>query len=211
MSDNQSEDPHQMVFMTNAVLLDRYKMMIWILGASVLLAIGSLALNFVLVSQRPEPKYFLTDGQGRLRELVPLNQPNTSKQAVTNFATEAVLAVNSIDFANITKQFSDAKRYFTQNGWTEFFGQFQSQGNLEALQTGLFVVTSGVTAPPNLDTEGEMLGRHYWDVEIPITVRWRSEKVNRVYAMNVRVRVVRVPETESETGIAVARMIFTQT
>ena len=76
------------------------------------LAVSVLA-NIFLGLRGTEIRYFATDGQGNVRELLALDQPVKSQTEVLNFATKAITNAFSLRFDIIDRQLNGVSSFFT--------------------------------------------------------------------------------------------------
>lgn len=178
------------------------------LGVNVILAgavVVSLIGNVMLGTRTPpEPRYILQQNDGTLIPIIPLSQPIANKNAVTQVVTDAILAVNAIDFKNYRSQLNDASVFFTKNGWTKYQEEFERSGTREAMEKRQLVLTATVTQPPVITKEYEINGFYAWDVEAPYEVNYFGSGFSNSTPLVARVTLVRVPSVENPRGVAIA-------
>lgn len=123
-----------------------------------------------LVKNPTRPYYFPSDSVGRLTQDVPLNQPNMSLQAVSDWVVHAVEAINSYNFINYRSQLQDDAKYFTNYGWSEFNKGLKSSNNLLAVTERKFIMLGKVVEPPKLLVEGNIDGVHSYKFQMPVLI-----------------------------------------
>lgn len=153
------------------------------------------------------PVYFVqnVDGSG-LTKIYPVNEANSSPGAVSQLVADQLGCVNSYDFANYKDQLSRCAEYFTKTGWGRFMVDFENAGTKDAIEKRSLVVSSVITKPPKIISEGQLLGALYWDLEVPYTVRYQGQGYDATSSAIAVVKVIRVPQTENPKGLAVAQI-----
>lgn len=162
----------------------------------------------VLQAVRPvERVYFIQNEDGRgLKQVTPVDTPMASKQAVTQHVVDALIRLNSIDFANYKTQLAEVAPYFTTTAWGRYQKEFVDSGARDVLEKRQLVMSGVVTKVPVITGEGVLYvgGPRYWKLEVPYTIRYMGGGYDQQQSGIASVKVVRVPETENPKGLGIA-------
>ena len=168
----------------------------------------SLIGNMYLGTNKPQPQYFAQDNTtGTLTPILALSQPISSRASILQHATDAIGALNNIDFLNYKGQLMASSHFFTKNAWERYLGELQRSGTLELIQKRNLVMTGVVTEPPVVVGEGTIFDSLYWDLQVPYRVRYVSQGYNESVDYIAKIKVVRVRTTDNPKGIAIAQFV----
>ena len=78
--------------------------------------LAEVALAWVALASRPEPRYFAAREDGGVVPIVAVSQPFLTDVQITNFTVEPVTAAMTMDFANWREDLSEASGYFEKPG-----------------------------------------------------------------------------------------------
>nr|WP_255616731.1 DotI/IcmL family type IV secretion protein [Microvirga puerhi] len=186
---------------------------IYFLGASLILAILMCFLLLYAVTYRYPVKQFLwTSDAQSVCTAIPLTEPNISAARVKDFALRAALALNSYDYINWRRSLDSAlEGYFTPSGRSNYTSAFEASGILQRVRKDYYVVSAVSSAEPVISQEGLRDGRYFWEVEVPVTIYYRTnievKPENRVLIFTI-VRIE--PSPLNPNGIAAAGVISRQ-
>jgi len=185
---------------------DGYRKLLMVLLISLLLNVILCVFIYFQRVYEPKPSYFATNENGTLNELIPLDVPYISQELLLSFADQAAVTAYSFDFLNYEQELQQAKKYFTEAGFTNFMGALQASGNLKVVQDKRLVVKAVVTDIPVILKEGVLPGTHQyaWQVQIPMLVQYisASEKIEQPIVATLL--IVRVSTLDTRQGIAIA-------
>lgn len=204
-SKRSKADPILQVMKRNKELERRMHKVLSVTGMLIIALIASVGANLI-VGTRPPPKerYVVQQIDGTLVPIIPLNEPITNKHAVTQLVTDAINAVNALDFANYRGQLFTASAFFTPNGWKKYETELQKTDTLGAIVKRQLVVSGSVSEPPVVTKEYEIGGIYAWDVEAPFQVSYFGAGYRQSLNLVARVTVVRIPTTTNPRGVAIA-------
>ncbi len=202
-----SEDALTKVIMRNAFYRDGQHKLIVVFLLSVVVNIALTVLLIYMVTHPPTPKYFATSSNGRITQLVPLNQPNTSDNAVIQWSSVATMAAYSYNFVNYRSELEAASGFFTGAGWDQFMEALQSSNNLDAVTAKKLVVSAVVTGAPIILKKGMLSDRYAWRIKMPLLVTYQSASELTQQNLIVTLLVTRVDTLNSPSGIGIAQFI----
>ena len=168
------------------------------------------AMYFVIHVHQPENRYFATTEDGRLVPMVPLNEPNLSTPALMSWVAQACTEVMTFGFNDYRRRLQEASRNFTRRGWESFTQALQKSRIIEMVETNQQVVTASPSGAPILESQGLVLGRYQWIVQLPMVLTYQSGGRQRTDNLLVTVVVVRVPRLESPNGVGIEQWIAVQ-
>ncbi|MEW5423990.1 type IVB secretion system apparatus protein IcmL/DotI [Amorphus sp. 3PC139-8] len=174
-------------------------------AASVAAAIAIVVTIFV-VTNKPEPRYFATQTNGRILPLVPLDQPMLTSAQITAFAAEAVTAALTIDFANYRRDLKAAEPYFQHpEGWDNFLTALEKSGTLKYIVANRMVATA-VANGASIINSGSLNGQYSWRLQIPVTVTYESSSETARQDLLVELLIRRLQTYETPNGVGVVRI-----
>jgi|GEM_PF-197830 intracellular multiplication protein IcmL len=167
--------------------------------------IVSLVLVFLVYMNIHEgrDRYFATTADGRILQLVPLDQPNMSSAALMSWVSQAATEVMTFGFHDYQRRLQEASRHFTRRGWESFTTALQRSRIIESVETLQQVVTATPRSAPVLLQEGVFNGRHRWIVKLPLTVTFKSGNKTQSTNLEVTITIERVPTLESPNGVGI--------
>lgn len=111
-------------------------------------------------------------------EPIILDAPPISYRTVADFATEAVLAVNTFDYLDWDNQLPEAlNRYFAPNASRLYLGQFERSALLRTIQSNYYTVSALSLRPGIVVSESDIPGRRQWTVQVPIRIYYQTGAV----------------------------------
>ena len=165
-------------------------------------------LGNVYLGIRPiEYRYFITDPSGRVTEIQAINRPIQSQEMVLNWATQAVTKSYSMNFANYAQQLKDIEPSFNDAGWRGYQEALKASGYLDKMLSNQYATTAVPKSAPVVVAQGDLGGVWAWRLQIPLIVSYKSASVSQTQDITVDVVVVRRPETENPSGLAIAQII----
>jgi Type-IV b secretion system, inner-membrane complex component len=137
-------------------------------------------------------------------QLIYQDTPNTSPEAVTQWASQAITALYNYDMNNIGARIMDAQGYFTETGWTSFLLALKKQGILDTVTASRQILTTVPVTPPLIIKEKSMAGETYeWTVQISVRISidvGGSSPISET--RNITMTIERIPSNESPGGYA---------
>lgn len=185
-----------------------YRRLIWasyLLGALILVLIG--ALIFTIVTKWPQDRYFAQTSEGATMQLVGLARPNIGQQAMFDWAAESASQILTFGFNDYNSKLTAARSRFTEDGWVSFGPKMSASAFFKTMISEQQIITAVPMAPPVLFSEGMMLGRYSWVIQVPMMLTVRSGSVSRSLTQTVRMIVIEVPTQVNPMGIAIDRWI----
>ena len=174
---------------------------------SISLMCNILILSFVYIMYLYPlvPKYFSTSFNGRIQELTPIYEPNTSDLSIIKWASLATVAAYSFDFVNYDNQLTLASQYFTPSAWNAFYNALYSSNNINEVISKKLIVNAVVMQPPVILAKGTLNGVFSWRIQIPLLVTYQSAQGFVTNSLIVNLLVTRISTLDSIKGIGIAQ------
>lgn len=211
MSDKKSEEPKQGI--ESVMVVEGWNQHVYkqALKVNILIGIALLVLlPFTIYGLVKEstPKYFATNTQGGLVQIIPLDEPNLSREAVSQWAVNAITESYTMDYVNFRTQVAKSGReYFTDKGSEQFKEALKASGNLEALLTRRMVISTIVTSTPIINSEGLNNGTYAWQVDVPIRVTYQNSENKATQELLAKLLIVRESTLEKRFGVGIAQFV----
>lgn len=205
----RTEDVVRAIWLKDSYAIDRYYWTMRAAWAASLTAALSLICALALLQKPPVYKYVLTQSDGSIREIVPLEQPKHDDDALVRWATNAVIKAYTWDFANYKSQFTSLQADMTVFGWEQFKASLEGADNFKAVLENKYVLTAVPNGPVTISKQGywSAIGRYTWRVRIPVLVSYASSVQRTNQALMVEALVVRQPEWVNDAGLGLRSII----
>jgi intracellular multiplication protein IcmL len=195
------------VLAREAYTRERHVFLVRMIVAQAAVILALVATVWFLATRPPQNHYFLTDNEGKIKEITSLDRPVNTLPEVTNWLSSAVTQAYTFSFANYQAELSAARVSFTPNGWKGFEKALKDSGNLKAVIENKYVSTAVPTGAAILISQGIVDGRYAYKFQLPILVTYQSAVQRTTQNLMVTVIVVRQPETEAPRGLGIAQLI----
>lgn len=119
-----------------------------------------------------------TDGSEELTEAcepITLDKPTINYHTIAEFATEAVIAVNTFDYLDWDSQLPDAlTRYFTPQAGRIYLYEFQRSDLLTSIRGNYYTVSALSLRPALVVSETDLPGYREWTVQVPVRLYYQT-------------------------------------
>lgn len=164
-------------------------------------------LVFAFVNHTPEDSYFAETSEGARMQILGLERPYITQQALFDWAADASSQVMTFGFNDYDQKLSAAKGRFTSDGWVSFAQVLANSLLFKNVVGEKQLVTAVPAGTPLLMFEGLSMGKFNWIVEVPLMVTVRSGSLSRSFKQTVRLVILPVPTELNPMGIAIDRWI----
>ena len=196
------------VVLRNEFYRDGYRSLLRLAIMQSVVIIGLIGVMFFVVNiHQPENRFFATTEDGRLIPMVPMSQPNLSTPALMSWVAQSVVEVMTFGFSDYRRRLQESSRNFTKTGWESFTTALDRSRIIEMVEQNQQVVTAAPAGAPIIQSEGVVMGRYQWRIQVPITLTYQAGSRSRSTGMLVTLLVVRVPRLENPNGIGIEQWI----
>lgn len=204
------KDGHACAYMAMAVERTGRKRAMAMLSVS-LIANLILLLGFCMVFYwgvlHRRDIYFATTPDGRIQEIVPLDQPYVSTAGVSNWVAQAVTETYSLDFRNYKKTLAKVRGYYSPDAWRELEQQITPL--IESIIKERLILYAVADEAPRLLGEGMFTSTKYaWKLEFPMTLTHQLNDRTETFRWTVQTLVGRVNVAEKVDGVEILQFII---
>lgn len=202
------KDAVKTVLSRNAFYRDGYRLLLRlsiIQGIILVLLVASIVT--MLMSMETRYVYFATTTDGRIIDIIPLNEPYKSRAEVITWVTRAAKNVMTFGYNDYRQRLQDAANAFTPTGWESFTKAMKEARILEAVEARKLVVTMDILAAPEIKREFVRDGIFTWYLQFPISIRFEGNDPPAPISANLIVQIVRVSTLQNSDGISIEQWI----
>jgi intracellular multiplication protein IcmL len=194
----------------NAFYRDGYRMLLKI-SLIQIVVIGLLLMTIVglFSTIRTRSIYFATTSDGRIINIVPLNEPYLSPAQVIAWTAATAQNVMRFGYHDYRERLQQVSNAFTQTGWVSFNKALKEASFLEAVQARKLVVTMDINAAPEIQNAFEQNGVYTWYVQFPVTIRFDGNQPPQSINTMLRLQIVRVSTLQNPDGISIEQWVPT--
>lgn len=205
--DRKPEDDEIQRQLDATPFMEEYRKKIGMIAFSFLTAFFALGI-FYMSAKMVKPanvQLVPADGRAVIARTMPL--PNQTRQAVKDWAREAVQKSYTFDFRSIDKGLASAENYFTPDAWVAFNEAIKKSSLVSDVKKNRFSVTLVLKEEPIIDG-GAISGSQEvaWKVLVPVTMSFSGDAPTVSKDMLIKLTIVRVPTTENPKGMGVLQM-----
>lgn len=195
----------------NEFYRDGFRNMIRIAILESVIIVGLILTMIVhMNTSQPSDRYFATTADGRIMQLVPLDQQSLSQAALMSWVVQAAQETMTFGFHDYQRRLQQSSRHFTRRGWESFTTALQKSRIIEAVTTSQQVVTAEPRSAPILRQSGVLNGKFRWIIDLPLSVTYKTGATSRTDNLKLSLVVERVPSLESPNGVGIEQWIATQ-
>lgn len=163
----------------------------------------SVGLAFFLFTYKARDRYFAETAMEAKMQMVSLPSPNMGRDAVMNWAAQAVSQIMTFGFNDIDEKFAISRLNFTEDGWNSFSKAVINSRLIEAMTKSQQILATVPYDTPVLKKEGMVEGSYTWEVDVPVLVTFRAGGVKSMRKKVVNVVIKQVPTRESPSGMGI--------
>lgn len=192
----------------NAYYRDGYRLLLRISiiqGIIILLLISGLIS--LILSMETKRIYFATTADGRIINIVPLNEPFRSNAEVLSWTSGTVQKVLRFGYHDFRQHLQSVSGNFTPSGWESFTKALKDARILEAVDARKLVVTLDVTAAPEIKNAFVKDGVYTWYMQLPISIKFSGNEAPGAINAVLLLQVVRVSTLQNPDGIGIEQWI----
>lgn len=192
----------------NTFYRDGYRLMlrISIIQGIVIVLLGA-AILAMLMSMETRFVYFATTSDGRIINIVPLNEQYRSRADVVAWAAGKAQEVMRFGYNDFRQRLQTSSSYFTQTGWESFTKAMREARILEAVEARKLTVSMDVEAAPEVKRAFERDGVYTWYLQFPIVIKFDGNEPPAPIQAMLILQIVRVSTLQNADGISIEQWI----
>ena len=196
------------VLSRNVFYRDGYRLLMRIsMIQGIIIVLLVAALVTMVVSMDTRYIYFATTADGRIINIVPLNEPYRSRGDVVAWAAGKAQEVMRFGYNDYRQRLQAASVNFTSSGWESFTKAMTEARILEAIEARKLTVSMQIEAAPEVDRAGVVDGVYTWELHFPVTIKFDGVESPSSMSANLVLKVVRVSTLQNPEGISIEQWI----
>ncbi len=199
----------QTIVNRNNFYRDGYRLMLrisFVQTVAILLLVGGLVT--MALSAKVEFVYFATTTDGRVINIVPLNEHYISDGALVAWVADTSKRVLSLSFSDFRQRLQDVAYNFTPQGWETFMKALKDARILELIEERKIVTEMSIDAAPEIIKRGEVNGVYIWVLQMPVSLVFKGEQAPQAVKGNLRVQVSRVSTLQHPKGVGIDQFLI---
>jgi len=173
-------------------------------GVIVLLIISVVSLAATITIR---PVYFATTADGRIIDIVPLDQPFLTNARVASWTANSIQEIMGFGYHNHEQHMDKIKHLFTANGFSSFQKALSDAKFMEAVKARRVVVKLRIRGAPEIMNGLVRNGVYTWYLRIPITLNFDGEQPPAPLTFDLLLQVMRVSTLQNPDGIGIEQWI----
>lgn len=204
------------VLLKQARIAQRYDRVVLALACisvyAVIVSLVAAGLVYHAITYAPESKYFITDPQGKLHPVIPLDSPIATTADVTRYAISVVECVRNLDAVRIRAQINACRDMFEPAAWTQLLEDFKRDGVIAAIESAGAIQDAAAGAPVIIEQGIDpRIGRFAYTVEVPVRLSLTAGTEQRRNSdLTVTLRLVRVQTNQRPSGLITVNYVERQ-
>ncbi len=203
------KDAVQTVLSRNSFYRDGYRLLLrvsLVQTIAIMILIGGLIAMWL--SSKVEHVFFATTADGRIINVVPLNQPYITDGTLVAWVADTSKRVLSLSFHDYRQRLQDVAFNFTPKGWESFTKALKDARILELIEDRRMVSELTIEAAPEIIKKGELNGTYYWVMQMPVTLAFKGENSPQSIRGMLRLTVSRVSTLQHPKGVGVEQFLI---
>lgn len=196
----------KVVTLRNKFFYMGYRSSLLILLISLVLFGASIVFAYIFITQPVAPLYIPLTEDGRMIELVRVDQQHKNDQEVADFVAKAVKKVYTRDYISYSDQLMEAASYFTISGINSYLQSAKDSKIIDAIKANQWVMSFTPRAAPILLEKKVANGVFTWAFEYAGTVNY-SGAASRQQNVKLTIIVVRTSVVDSPYGMGISAFV----
>jgi intracellular multiplication protein IcmL len=192
----------------NAFYRDGYRLLLRlsiVQGIVIIVLVAGIVSMFLSIENKRI--YFATTSDGRLINIVPLNEPYRSNAEVIEFAARTAQNVMRFDYHDYRENLQRVSSDFTTSGWESFSKALKDSSIIDAVTAHKLVVSMEIEAAPEIKQTFVKNGVYTWYLQFPIIIRFDGDQPPEPIRTILLLQVVRVSTLQNADGISIEQWV----
>ncbi len=167
--------------------------------------LGVIILTTIIfiVIHYPKPVFFNTNDSFQLFQEDSLDIPQFNDAEVLNWIIVTMRELFTFNYINVDQTLEVAQNFFDSRGLQGFYNLIKSNVNFQQVKNNRLIVTNSPLRSPNIVNSQVSGGRYIWEVNLPLRISFENSTFSNSITLNLKMYIVRVPNTEAESGIKI--------
>lgn len=202
-------DALQTIVSRNNFYRDGYRLMLrisFIQTVAILLLVGGLVT--MALSSKIEHVFFATTTDGRIINIVPLNEPYITDGALVAWVADTSKRVLTLSFSDFRQRLQDVAYNFTPQGWETFSKALKDARILELIEERKMITEMTIEAAPEIIKRGEVSGVYIWVLQMPVSLVFKGDQAPQAIRGSLRVQISRVSTLQHPKGVGIDQFLI---
>ena len=192
----------------NAFYRDGYRILLRIsLIQIVVIGLLITAIVGLALTIKPRLVYFATTSDGRIINIVPLNEPYLSNAQLIAWTATVAQGVMRFGYHDFRDRLQASSTNFTTTGWESFNKALKEANFIDAIQARKLVVTMDINAAPEVQNAFVRNGVYTWYVQFPVTIKFDGDQPPGPISTTLRLQIVRVSTLQNPDGVSIEQWV----
>ncbi len=192
----------------NSFYRDGYRLLLRISAIqAVVIAVLVLSIVGLVLTMKPRQVYFATTSDGRIINIVPMNEAYLSSAQVIAWAASTAQNVMRFGYHDYRDRLQQVSSNFTATGWDSFNKALKEANFIDAIQARKLVVTMEVNGAPEIQSAFVRNGVYTWYVQFPVTIKFDGDQPPQPITTTLRLQIVRVSTLQNPDGISIEQWV----
>ncbi|HAX91954.1 MAG TPA: type IV secretion protein IcmL [Rhodospirillaceae bacterium] len=196
------------VLSRNVFYRDGYRLLMrvsLVQGAAIVLLVASIIA--MILSMDTRYVYFATTSDGRIINIVPLNEPFRSRGDVVAWAAGRAQDVMRFGYNDFRQRLQASSVNFTAVGWESFTRAMKEARVLEAVEARKLTVSMQIEAAPEVKKALDNKGVYTWHLQFPVVIKFDGAEPPEPMNAMLILQIVRVSTLQNPEGISIEQWI----
>lgn len=203
------KDAVQTVLNRNNFYRDGYRLLLrvsLIQTITLLVLVGGLVT--MAISTKIEHVFFATTADGRIINIVPLNEPYITDGSLVAWMADTSKRILSLSYHDYRQRLQDVAFNFTPKGWDSFARALKDARILELIEERKMVTELSIEHAPEIIKRGVIGGTYSWTMQMPITLAFNGEIAPQTINGTLHVTVNRVSTLQHPKGVGIEQILI---
>lgn len=190
----------------NAYYRDGYRLLLRIsLVQGIAIALLLMTIVGLILMMNTRYVYFATTSDGRIINIVPLDDPFRSRADVVAWAASKGKDVMRMNYYDYRQRLQESSNNFTPAGWDTFTHALKDARYIEALEAHKLIMAMNIEAAPEVERAYvSKEGVYTWNLQFPATITFEGNEKLADIRVNIYMTIVRVSTLQNPDGISIA-------
>ena len=187
----------------NTFYRDGYRLLLRIsLIQTIVIALLAAGIISLFLTVHTKNVYFATTSDGRIINIVPLNEAYRTPAEVIAWAAGTAQNVMRFGYFDYRMRLQQVASDFTDSGWTSFNKALKDANIIEAIEQRKLVLTMDIEAAPEIKNALVRNGVYTWYLEFPVKIKFDGVTPPSPINATLVLQVVRVSTLQNPMGSA---------
>lgn len=165
-------------------------------------AAGLMALGLIVVGigflNYPKYRVIATTDNQAICEVPTEERPRMTKEAVIQWAADAVVELYSYDYVNYRRSLNNAARkWLSTEGQKSFFRTLDGSHNLRLVRDERLIMKAALIEVPQAEFEGNLPTKPYMEVRVPVRIEFYANGNRTPAGSSTHIARVQVVQTQA--------------